>query len=63
MVSAEAILDHFNDPHAIALCITEVPAHIAIAVTHHITDPHHADIYPEKTVDPEHIDPAINIIN
>ena len=32
-------------------------------MTHHITDPHHVDIYPEKTVDPEHIDPASNIIN
>ena len=63
MVSAEAVLDHFNDPHAIALHVTEVPAHITLAVTHHITDPHHTDIYPEKTVDPEHIDPASNIIN
>ena len=32
-------------------------------MTHHIADPHHADISPEKTVDPEHIDPAGNIIN
>ena len=32
-------------------------------MTHHIADPHHADIYPEKTVDPEHRDPASNIIN
>ena len=32
-------------------------------MTHHIADPHHVDISPEKTVDPEHIDPAGNIIN
>ena len=32
-------------------------------MTHHIADPLHADISPEKTVDPEHIDPAGNIIN
>ena len=32
-------------------------------MTHHIADPPHADISPEKTVDPEHIDPAGNIIN
>ena len=32
-------------------------------MTHHIADPHHADISPEMTVDPKHIDPAGNIIN
>ena len=63
VIPAEAILDHFIDLHAIAPCITEVPAHTAITVTHHIADPHHADISPKKTVDPEHIDPAGNIIN
>ena len=57
MIPAEAILDHFINLHAIAPCITEVPVHTAIAVTHHITDPPHTDISPEKTVDPEHIDP------
>ena len=55
-----AILDHFNDPHAIASCITEVPAHTATTVTHHMANPHHADISPEMTVDPEHRDPASN---
>ena len=63
VIPAEAILDHFIDLHAVAPCITEVPALTAITVTHHITDPHHADISPEKTVDPQHIDPAGNIIN
>ena len=58
MIPTEAILDCFIDLHAIAPCITEVPAHTTIAVTHHITDHPHADISPEKTVDPEHIDPA-----
>ena len=52
MIPAEAILDHFIDLHAIAPCVTEVPGHTATAVTHHITDPHHVDIYPEETVDP-----------
>ena len=58
VIPTEAILDHFIDLHAIAPCVTEVPAHTAIAMTHHI-----ADISPEKTVDPEHRDPASNIIN
>ena len=31
--------------------------------TYHIADPHHVDIYPEETVDPEHISPAGNVIN
>ena len=63
VIPAGAILDHFIDPHTIAPYFTEVPAHTATAVTHHITDPHHTDISPGKTVDPEYIDPAGNIIN
>ena len=63
VISTEAILDHFINLHAIAPCITEVPAHTTTAVTHHIADPHHTAISPEMTVDPEHIDPAGNIIN
>ena len=63
VIPTEAILDHFINLHAIAPHITEVPAHTATTVTHHIVDPPHADISPEKTVDPEHIDPAGNIIN
>ena len=58
MIPTEAILDHFINLHAIAPCITGVPAHTATAMTHHIADPHHADISPEMTVDPEHIDPS-----
>ena len=63
VIPTEAVLDHFIDPHAVTLCIMEVPAHTSTAVTHHIADPHHIDIYPEETVDPEHISPAGNIIN
>ena len=62
VIPTEAILYHFIDPHAIAPLITEVPAHTATAMTHHIADPHHIDIYSEETVDPEHISPAGNII-
>ena len=63
MIPAEAILDHFIDLHAITPHITEVPEHTTIAMRHHITDPPPTDISPEKTVDPEHIDPAGNSTN
>ena len=63
LIPAEAILDHFIDLHAAVSHITEVSAHIATTVTHHIADSHHADISPEMTVDPEHRDPAGSIIN
>ena len=58
VILAKAILDHFTSPHAVALCTTAAPAHTATAVTHHITDPHHTDISPEMTVDPEHVNPT-----
>ena len=63
VIPTEAILDHFIDLHTVAPCITGVPAHTTSTVTHHIADPHHTDISPEMTVDPEHIDPTGNIIN
>ena len=63
VIPAEAILDHFINLHAVAPHITEVPAHTATAVTCHITDPHHKDISLERTIDPEHISQAGNIIN
>ena len=47
VILTEAILDHFNDLHTIAPHVTGVPAHTATVMTHHITDPHHADISPE----------------
>ena len=55
VILAEAILDHFTSLHAVALCITGAPAHTTTTVTHHIADPHHAEISPEMAVDPEHI--------
>ena len=63
VIPTKAILDHFINPYAAAPHVTEVPAHTATAMTHHIADPHHINIYPEETVDPEHISPAGNIIN
>ena len=63
MIPAEAILDHFISLHAIAPCITGAPAHTTTTMTHCITDPHHVDISPEMTVDPEHINPTGNTTN
>ena len=63
VILAEAILDHFISLHAIAPHVTGAPAHTATAVTHHISDPHHTDISPEMTVDPEHINPTSNTTN
>ena len=63
VIPTEAILDHFIDLHAIASCITGVLAHTATVVTHHIADPHHADISPEMTADPECMNPTGNTTN
>ena len=63
MTPAEAIQDHFIGPHIIALHATGAQAHITTTATHHIADPHHAEISPEMTVDPEHINPASTTTN
>ena len=63
VIPAEVILYHSIDLHAIAPCITEIPACTATAVTHHTTGPHHEDTSPERTADLEHIGPVGNIIN
>ena len=60
VIPTEDVLDHFIDLHAVAFCVTGVPAHTATIMTHHITDPHHADISPEMTADPECINPTGN---
>ena len=63
VISTETILDHFIDINSVAPHVTGVPAHTTIIVTHHIVDPHHADIFPKITADPECINPTGNIIN
>ena len=63
MTPAEVAPDHFTCPHVIALQATGAQAHITTAVTDHITDPFHAVISPEMTVDPEHINPASTTTN
>ena len=63
VILAGVILDHFTDLHTIAPHITGVPVHTATITTHYITDPNHADISPEMTVDPEHTNPTGNNTN
>ena len=63
VILAEVTLDPFSGPHAIAHCATEAPAHATTAETHRITDPHNAEISPEMTVDPDHINPTSTITN
>ena len=55
--------DHFIDLHVVALHATEAQAYTATAMTHHIADPHHVEISPEMTADPDHTNPASNIRN
>ena len=60
-ILTEVTLDPFNGPHTIAHHATEAQAHSATAKTHHTPDPHHTEISPEMTVDPEHANPPNTI--
>ena len=51
----EVTLDPTSNPHATAHHATEAQAHIITDETPHTTDPHHAEVSPETTVDPGHI--------
>ena len=48
----EVTLDHFTDPHTAAHHATEACAHTITAKTCPTTDPHHAGVFLEITVDP-----------
>ena len=61
VILAEVTLDPFTGPHIIAYCATEAQAHTTTAKTHHTTDPHHAEISPEMTVDLGHTNPTNTI--
>ena len=59
----EVALDPFTNPDATAHHATKALAHTTTTETHHTTDPHHAGVSPEMTVDPEHAHPANPIKN
>ena len=63
VIPKEVVPDHYTGPHIIALHTTGAQAHIATATTHHIADPHHAEISPKMTVYPEQINPASTTTN
>ena len=51
----EVTLDPITDPHAAVHHATEAQAHTITNKTPHTADPHHAEVFPEIAVDPEHI--------
>ena len=51
----EVTLDPIIDPHATAHHATEGQTHIVTDKTPHTADPHHAGVFPETTVDLDHI--------
>ena len=51
----EVTLDPITDPHTAAHHATEAQAHIVTNEAPHATDPHHAEVSPETTVDLDHI--------
>ena len=51
----EVALGPITDPHAAAHHITEAQAHTATNETPHTADPHHAKVFPEIAVDPDHV--------
>ena len=57
----EVALDPFTDPHTTAHHATEAQAHTITNETCHTTDPHHAGVSPEITVDLGHTHPANTI--
>ena len=51
----EVTLGPITDPHTTAHHITEAQAHTTTDKTPHTADPHHAEVFPEIAVDPDHI--------
>ena len=63
MTPAGVTPDCFIDLHVVALHATETQAYITTTMTHPIADPHPTEISLEITADPNHTNPASNIIN
>ena len=63
MTPTGATPDCFIDLHIIASHATEAQVHTTTAVTHHITDLHPIEIFPEMTADLDHTNPMNNITN
>ena len=50
----EVTLGPITDPHTTAHHTTEAQAHPATNRTLHTADPHHTEVFPDITVDPDH---------
>ena len=55
VIHEEVTLGPITNPHATAHHITEAQAHAVTNETPHTVDPHHAEVFPETTVDPDHV--------
>ena len=55
--------DHFIYLHIVAPHTTEAQVYTATTMTHHITDPHPVETFPEITADPNYSNPIGNITN
>ena len=51
----EAALDPITNPPTTVHHVTEAQAHTITDETPHTADPYHAEVFPETTVDPDHI--------
>ena len=63
MTPAGVTPDHFTGLHIVAPHATEAEVHTATAMTHHITDPHPIEIFPEMAADLGCTNPANTITN
>ena len=63
MTPAGVAPDCFTDLHIAAPYATDAQVHTTTAVTHHITDLHPIEIFPEMTADLHHTNPTNNITN
>ena len=61
VILAEVSLDPFTSPCTVVHHATEAQAHTTTTETHHTTDPHHAEISREMTVDLGHTNTSYTI--
>ena len=55
MTHEEVALGPITNPHATVHHVTEAQAHTITDKTPHTADPHHAEVFPETAVDPDHV--------
>ena len=63
MTPTGAAPDHSTDLHVITTHATEAQVHTSTTMTHHTTDPHPVEIFPEMTADLDHTNLTDNTTN